>query len=149
MPRRSDIFSKVEYGRLNGRQQEVHNFHQIAARLAQYGYATYPIRDDWNGGDMIARHMLDSRKPTLTIQVKGRMTFAKKYLEKDLWLAFPFKEMVYVFPHDLVLRRYLALRKAKRSPLDNNNSWAKGGLVSWRRPTADILEILKPYTLSP
>src|SRR5689334_3681623 len=64
-------FEKVEYAELNGKQQEVHNFHQIAARLAQYGYATYPIRDDWNGGDMIARHMTHPKKPTLTIQVKG------------------------------------------------------------------------------
>ena len=49
-------FNQVEYSELNGRQKEVHNLHHIAARLAVYGYASYPIRDDWNGGDMIAHH---------------------------------------------------------------------------------------------
>lgn len=141
------VFSKVEYRQLNGKQQEVHNFHQIAARLAQYGYATYPIRDDWNGGDMIARHMTEAKKPTLTIQVKGRLTFSKKYIGKELWEAFPLGARIFVFPHDAVLKRYLALRNSQRKPLDDNDAWKTGGTVHWGRPTADLLNLLTPYEL--
>jgi hypothetical protein len=142
-------FSKVEYSKLNGKQQEVHNFHQIAARLAQYGYATYAIRDDWNGGDMIARHMIDAKKPTLTIQVKGRLTFSKKYIGKELWEAFPLSNRIFVFPHDAVLMRYLALRDSQRKPLDDNDAWKTGGTVHWGRPTADLLGLVKSYELKP
>ena len=69
-------FKKIDYTSLNAKQKEVHNFHHIAAVLARHGYASYPIRDDWNGGDMIARHMTDATREMLTIQIKGRVTFA-------------------------------------------------------------------------
>jgi hypothetical protein len=142
-------FSKIDYSQLNAKQQEVHNFHQIAARLAQYGYATYPIRDDWNGGDMIARHMTDTGRQTLTIQIKSRVTFGRKYQNKGLWIGFPLRETIYVYPHDDVLASYEKLRKTKGQPLDDSGAWSEGGLVHWAKPTKDLLAILAPYRLDP
>lgn len=142
-------FSKVAYGALNAKQKEVHNFHQIAARLAAYGYATYPIRDDWNGGDMIARHMTDTSSKVLTIQIKSRATFGRKYRDKNLWIGFPLGGRVYVYPHDDVLRQYEELRKSKGKPLDNSGAWSDGGLVHWKKPPEDLLAILAPYVLEP
>ena len=103
-------FEKVDYRKLNGRQQEVYNFHQIAALLVKYGYATYTIRDDWKGGDMFARHMLTGEP--MTIQIKSRLTFDQKYLGKALWIAFPEADTqaAYLYPHDAVLNEYLDLR---------------------------------------
>ncbi len=99
-------FAKLDYTSLNAKQKEVHNFHHIAAVLAKHGYASYPIRADWNGGDMIARHMTDTGREMLTIQIKGRLTFDRKYQGKKLWIRFPSQSKdisvdgsVYIFPH--------------------------------------------------
>ncbi len=140
-------FAKVDYQALNSRQREVYNFHHIAARLARYGFASYPIRDDWNGGDMFARNMLSGE--ALTVQIKSRATFDKKYLDKNLYIGFPLEEAVYIYPHDLVLDRYKAARAARGLPLDDNEAWSRDGLVHWVRPTKEMMDLLKPYELAP
>jgi hypothetical protein len=151
------LFQKVDYNTLNARQKEVHNFHHIAALLAKYGYATYLIRDDWNGGDMIARHMMDSAQPTLTIQIKSRLTFDKKYKGKQLWMCFPFREedpqlrdVIFLFPYDEVFAGYEEFRKAKGlPPLESTDVWIKDGRYSWDSPSKDLLKMLQPYKLEP
>lgn len=142
-------FGKVDYRTLNGRQQEVYNFHQIAALLAKHGYASYAIRDDWNGGDMFARHMLTGEP--MTIQIKSRLTFDRKYQGKALWIAFPEADTLaaYVYPHDAVLNKYLDLRRDRNLPLEDNAAWERDGLVHWSRPTKELLEVLRPYRLEP
>ena len=142
-------FGKVDYRKLNGRQQEVYNFHQIAALLAKYGYATYTIRDDWNGGDMFARHMLTGEP--MTIQIKSRLTFERKYLGKALWIAFPEADTqaAYLYPHDAVLNEYLDLRRTRNLPLEDSAAWEQDGLVHWGRPTKELLEVLQPYRIEP
>src|SRR5215469_5245980 len=148
-------FSRIDYNALNSKQKEVHNFHHIASVLAKHGYATYPIRDDWNGGDMIARHMLDPGEEMLTIQIKGRPTFDRKYQNKKLWVGFPHDAAdpssdVYIYPHDEILVRYEELRAAKgQQPLQATGAWQKDGLYSWGSPPKDLLEILEPYRVSP
>lgn len=149
-------FAKVDYTSLNAKQKEVHNFHHIAAVLAKHGYASYPIRDDWNGGDMIARHMTDTSREMLTIQIKGRVTFDRKYQNKSIWIGFPHQSAgaagegtIYVYPHDEILARYGEIRAAKgQQPLEQTGSWQKDGQYSWDSPTKDLLEILEPYRLS-
>ena len=119
-------FKKISYTSLNAKQKEVHNFHHIAAVLARHGYASYPIRDDWNGGDMIARHMTDATREMLTIQIKGRVTFDQKYRNKNLWIGFPHQTagaaeggIIYIYPHDEILARYGEVRAAKgQQPLE-------------------------------
>lgn len=140
-------FAKVDYSALDARQQEVHNFHAIAALLARHGFATYPIRDDWNGGDMIARHMIDAQKEVLIIQIKGRMTFDRKYLGKKLWIGFPSGEDAYVFPHDEILEKYQRVRAARNRPLEASKAWSEGGCVHWPTPTEELRDILAPYLL--
>lgn len=140
-------FAKVEYAKLNARQKEVYNFHHIAALLARYGYATYLIRDDWSGGDMFARHMLTNEP--LTVQIKSRLTFAKKYLTRGLWIAFPDGEAAYLFPHDELLNTYIKIREARGLPLIDNRAWSEKGEVHWDPPTAELLGLLKPFRLEP
>jgi len=142
-----DGFRKVNYRELNARQQEVYNYHHIAALLAQHGYATYPIRDDWNGGDMFARHMLTGEP--MTIQIKSRVTFDRKYLNKQLWIGFreTDKPGAYVYPHDQLLREYQEIRAKKNLPLDVSRSWSHDGIVHWLSPTKELRELLQPYRL--
>jgi hypothetical protein len=148
-------FAMVDYTSLNAKQKEVHNFHHIAAVLAKHGYASYPIRDDWNGGDMIARHMTDPGREMLTIQIKGRLTFDRKYQNKGVWIGFPHQPAgatrdgtIYVYPHDEILAHYGEVRAAKgQQPLEQTGSWQKDGQYSWDSPTKDLLEMLRPYRL--
>jgi hypothetical protein len=141
-------FQRADYSKLDGRQKEVFNFHCVAALLAKCGFATYPIRDDWNGGDMFARHMTDSRK-TMVVQLKSRMTFDKKYLGKDIWIGFPDGDGAYVFPHDEFLAAYREARATRGKPLDSNDAWTSGGKVSWKSPTGELRVMLEPYRLDP
>lgn len=141
------LFNKVDYHSLNAKEKEVYNFHHIGALLAKHGFASYPIRDDWSGGDMFARHMV-SRK-SLTIQIKGRLTFGKKYMGKDIHIGFPKGDGAYVYPHDEVLSKYLRLRKRRGKPLSHNKAWSVGGLVHWGRATEDLMGLVSAYHLLP
>ena len=148
-PGRASKFQTVDYRQLNGRQQEVFNYHHIAALLAKHGYATYPIRDDWNGGDMFARHMLTGE--AMTIQIKSRITFDRKYLGKNLCIGFRETNTptVYVYPHDEVLREYEEMRRQRNLPLDDNQAWSRDGTAHWISPTKELRTLLQPYRLDP
>lgn len=142
-------FRRIDYSKLNARQQEVHNFHAIAALLAVYGFATYAIRDDWSGGDMMARHMTDWASKAMMIQIKSRVTFDRKYLNKNLWIGFPWEEGAYVYPHDEILAAYIRARAARGHPLESSRAWSAGGCVHWSKPTAELFDHLRPYRLTP
>lgn len=43
------MFSRITYARLNSRQKENYNFQKIAARLADYGFNSIRLTDDWQG----------------------------------------------------------------------------------------------------
>lgn len=135
-------FKKVKYGKLNSRQQEVFNFQWISGALATYGYHTHRVPDDWQGADFIARHMT-SRKQIM-VQLKSRIHFAKKYRNKEIWVAFRDGDKAYLYPHDLVLAQYL-----KINPMRGNRAWrGSGGAVHSKRPTKGQLSLLKPYEVN-
>lgn len=69
-------FQRIAYDDLNSRQQENFNFQKISARLADFGFTTIRLSDDWNGADFLALHL---HGETLKVQLKGRATFMKKY----------------------------------------------------------------------
>jgi hypothetical protein len=143
----SRYFLRADYAQLDGKQKEVYNFHCVAALLAKCGFATYAIRDDWNGGDMIARHMTSGK--TIVVQLKSRMTFDKKYLGKNIWIGFPDGDGAFVFPHDEFLAAYQKARRLRGKPFDENNAWAIAGHASWKRPTGELRTMLEPYRLDP
>ena len=73
-------FEKVDYRKLNSRQQEAYNFQKISAVLADFGYLTIRLSDDWNGADFIAQHF--KSKSFIGVQLKGRLCFYQKYCER-------------------------------------------------------------------
>lgn len=93
---------KVDCGKLNARQKETYNFQRVAARLAEYGYNSILLSDDWLGADFIAYHNDGER--FYRVQLKGRMTIDKKYFGKDLYIAFIDGDRVFVYPHDQMVR---------------------------------------------
>lgn len=80
----------IRYDDLNAKQKEIYNFQKIAAALADYGFNCIKLQDDWLGADFLAYHKDGSQ--TLRVQLKGRVTIDKKYLERDLYITFPFQE---------------------------------------------------------
>lgn len=49
--------SRICYNELNSRQQENYNFQKVSAVLADYGFVTMRLNDDWQGADFIAIHI--------------------------------------------------------------------------------------------
>ena len=73
-------FKRIKYNTLNARQKESYNFQKVSSILADYGFTTIKLADDWQGADFLAQHM--DGKQIIKIQLKGRLTVDKKYLKK-------------------------------------------------------------------
>lgn len=118
------IKEKVKYENLNPKQQECFNFQKISAVLADYGYTTIKLDDDWEGADFIAMRGRRGKSSFIKVQLKGRLTIAKKYIDKDLFIAFsPDNDQVwYLVPHDEILE----FIKSKKPSVIKSDSWNKG-----------------------
>jgi hypothetical protein len=91
---------RIDYKALNGRQKENYNFQKVSAVLADYGFATLRLTDDWNYADFLAVHTTGD---VLRVQLKSRLFFAQRYINKDLYVAFGEGGNWYLYPHDEVL----------------------------------------------
>ena len=92
---------KIDYCELNPKQKEIYNFQKLAGILADYGFNCIKLSDDWNGADFLAYHK--DHNETLRVQLKGRLTIAKKYLNKGLHIAFPIKQQWCLIEHDILV----------------------------------------------
>ena len=128
----------VNYDSLNGKQQELYNFHRLAGKLANYGYYSIQLSDDWQGADFLAVHF--NGEDSLKVQLKGRMEFNKKYNGKDLFIAFPHGDDFYLYPHDKMLNVVLL-----EQGIEKTASWQDNGHYSWPKPTKWALALLEDY----
>lgn len=132
-------FKKVSYADLNARQQESYNFQLLSGVLAEYGFVTIRLSDDWNGADFLAQHNSGS---TLRVQLKGRLTFAKAYSGKELWVAFRSGTQWFLFPHDQILEQALSLTN-----IANTKSWSIGGKYTFPTIPGSLKQALSEYQL--
>jgi frataxin-like iron-binding protein CyaY len=116
-------FKQIEYQELNARQQENYNFAKLAATLADYGFSALRLSDDWQGADLIAIHI--DGATYLKVQLKGRLTFDKKYLGKSIWIAFRTAGSWYLYDHDTWLE------EIARKHIENSKAWREDGEYSW------------------
>lgn len=130
----------VAYAALNSRQRENHNFQKASAALADYGYVTLRLSDDWQGADFIAQHI--DGQTFLRVQLKSRMGVARKYRHRGLWLCFPHADHWYLCPHDGLLEYLLAERH-----IGHTASWAANGEYTQPSPGKKELEFLHRYRL--
>jgi len=133
--------TRINYNDLNAKQKEVYNFQKIASILADYGFNSIKLADDWQGADFLAYHKDGER--TLKVQLKGRLTVAKKYRGKDLYMAFPIDGDWYLIPHDDLLEIVFAKTKWAQT-----ESWTAGGVYSASRPSKEVVEALSAFKLS-
>lgn len=131
-------WNRIEYQGLNDRQKENFNFAKLSAVLADYGYITLRLSDDWKGADLIAVHSFGG--PDLRIQLKGRLTVDKKYQGKGLHIAFRDQDHWYIYPHDAFLEH--AVDRIKMSI-----SWVEKGLYHWPSLPVWARTLLSGYVL--
>jgi hypothetical protein len=132
---------RIHYSLLNSRQKENFNFQKIAAVLADYGFVTLRLSDDWQGADFIAQHI--DGATFIRVQLKSRLTFHKKYRGKDLWIAFNDGEAWYLYPHDDLLRQVL-----EATGVSSTVSWAERGGYSFPRLSKQLRSLLAKYRIS-
>jgi hypothetical protein len=136
-------FNRVAYAELNARQKENYNFHKASGILAEFGFTTLRLTDDWNGADFIALHVDGS---SLKVQLKARLSFDQKYVGRDIWICFPAGDgrSVYLYPHDELLEKI----KSLRTTLTRTKSWVEDGKYHFPRPAEPIRRALGPYKLT-
>ena len=110
------MFKKINYTDLNAKAKEMYNFQKFSSILADYGYTTMWLNNDWEGADFIAVHI--DGATTLKIQLKGRFSFSKKYMGKNILIAFIENEKYYIYPHDELLE-LLNFTKTDKTWLDH------------------------------
>ena len=137
----SDHLKRIDYAALNSRQKENYNYQKIAGVLADYGFITHRLSDDWNGADFIAQHIDGIR--FLKVQLKGRLTFARNYVGQDIWIAFPIPEGWYFFPHDEILEFAL-----EHTNINKTDSWITGGGYSFPQIPPSLAEVLARYRIT-
>lgn len=131
---------RIAYSKLNSRQKEVFNFQKVAGMLADYGFNCLKLDDDWQGADFLAYHKDGTH--TLKVQLKSRLTIDKKYLNKSLYMAFPFDGAWYVIEHDCLV----TLAKKHTSWLASK-SWRMRGMYSSVSLNKDLRTSLKDAKL--
>lgn len=94
---------KINYNDLNLKAKEMYNFQKVSAVLADYGFTCMWLNNDWEGADFIAVHY--DGFTTLKVQLKARMWFDKKYLNKDIYMCFREDDETYLYPHDELLAK--------------------------------------------
>ena len=151
MKKSQSIFRRIDYKDLNSRQKENFNFQKISAVLADYGFLTLRLSDDWQGADFIAHHVSGDR--FLKVQLKGRLTVDTKYKGKDIWICFndqKNRNVWYLFPHDDFLRWALVnLNIGQTKGWKNADDWNNvEGIYSWPSLGKTILSWLSDHALS-
>ena len=118
--------------------------------MADYGYVTLRLSDDWQGADFIAYHV--DGEVFLRVQLKGRLTVDTKYKNKEIWICFndlKDRKVWYLFPHDDFLRWALVNSdiggtKGWKNPKDWNTV---EGAYSWPSTPKHMLTWLSDYVL--
>lgn len=131
-------FSPIAYERLNVRQKETCNFHKAAARLADFGFTSIRLSDDYEGADFIALH--NDGETMLRVQPKARMTIDRKYIGKGLHIAFLHGPWVFLYPHDAMVENLV-----NQVSIGTTKSWREVGTYTWPKLSAAVMSHLDEY----
>lgn len=133
--------TRIRYDDLTGKQKEYYNFQKVSAALADFGFMTQWLTYDRDFTDFIAKHV--DGNTTLRVQLERRLAFRKKYLGKDLYIAFREGETCYLYRHDELLERVL-----RETNISNTRSWQIDGGYDFPRLSDDMAALLEPYRIS-
>jgi hypothetical protein len=133
-------FTKIEYRKLNARQKENFNFQKVSAVLADYGFVTIRLSDDWQGADFIALHISGE---DLHVQLKSRLAFYDKYRKKNLYVAFGEDDAWYLYPHDELFDEVL-----KTTKIGTTKSVREQGGYTFPHVPAALRSLMEQYRIS-
>jgi len=133
---------RVEYTELNARQKESYNFQKVAARLADYGFNSIRLTDDWQGADFIAVHI--NGETFLKVQLKGRLIIDRKYQGKGIHVAFLHGDELYLYDHDALVRFMEDNAKIGTTSV----SWHEQGFRTWPNPPSWAITYLEDFRIS-
>ena len=122
---------KINPNILTGKPKEVYNYAKVISILADYGYECCLLTNDWEGADFLANH----KDHTLRIQMKSCTAFAKKYMDKDLHVIFPWDNGIWLYNHDKFLEEFPNILESK--------SWEKHETFSYTKTSKPLLEKLE------
>ena len=131
-----ETYKPIKYKDLNSKQKENYNFHKVASALANYGFNSMRLNDDWQGADFIAVHI--DGDAMLKVQLKGRFTLAKKYIDKNIYIAFIENDNVKIYLHDDAINMM-------PDNIKNSKSWTDNGLYTFTKTPVmydDIISVL-------
>lgn len=129
--------NKINYKDLNSKAKEMYNFHKVSAKLADYGFTSMWLNNDWEGADFIAIHI--DGDTSLKIQLKGRLSFYKKYIGKNIYIAFIEDDVTYLYPHDEILE-YMNFK-------EKDKTWIEKDGWSTPRLSKQQKELLEKYII--
>lgn len=93
--------NKIAYSDLNVKAKEIYNYQKVSAVFADYGFTTMWLNNDWEGADFIAVHL--DGFTSIKVQLKARLYFDAKYMNKDIYICFREDGHTYLYPHDELL----------------------------------------------
>lgn len=131
---------KIKYEKLNAKQKEAYNYQKVSSVLADYGYMTIKLDDDWQRADFIAKHI--NGDDYIKVQLKSRLAFYKKYMKRNLYICFCYKGQWYMYPHDEIV-----LKAKKVHKFHKTDSWTEKGGYSMKSVSKEMLKVLEPYKI--
>lgn len=138
------IKEKIHYKDLNAKQKEAYNFQKVSALLADYGYITIKLDNDWNGADFIAVRNVHAQESFIKVQLKARPIIAKKYINKNLHLSFPIKGSWFLIKHDKLLN----IIEEKFPKTLVTDSWVTDNFYTWKTPPSKLCDTLTEFRIS-
>ena len=116
---------------------EVINRNVVVSLALEQGFNAFlPVYD--GGVDFVLYRESDNM--VRKVQLKGRWMIDKKYVGRDIWMAFPIGTDWYLMPHDLMLKHAEADGKTLESV-----SWIDGGAYSKPKPSVATIAECAPY----
>jgi len=95
------------------------------------------LNNDWNGADFIAVHV--DGITDIKVQLKGGLSFAKKYKGKNIHICFMDNGETYLYPHDELLKQVETHISDKK--------WMEKGAYFQTKLTSRFRELLCRYRI--
>lgn len=134
-------FTKVNYGELTQKWQEIYNFHKLSAVMVDYGFNCIKLIDDWKGADLLAYQK--DNGDCLRIQLKGRITIDKKYIGQSLYMAFPVPDVGWCIVEHDDLMEIIGIH----TNWLNSVSWKEKGAYHAKKPKRELIDALSHQIL--
>lgn len=126
--------------RYSGQIREVINRNSLVSLALARGYNAFlPVYD--GGIDFILYN--EETGDTKLVQLKGRWTIDKKYVGRNVWIAFHHAGVWYLAPHDELISH------ADRYGYTQSKSWVERGAYTCPGLTKAQLADLAPYAFEP